>query len=430
MTLIEMLIVLALAMAGETVWAIQQVEIGRSQIFAAQGQLMETLNTGVQRYLNRQATALTQSTPVVSGIADPLNPTVDELIAGKYIQLPRVNPPYWGGQYLVTITKSPAGCVAPNCALQGQLYTSLPVATVGKADVVGAAQIAAGSSGAIGFSAIANSGTITSYSAGWSEPNPLGNTPAALLGLSNVSSNDSVYYRLDGLYPITAPFAGGGQDIDNVNNVNAAGTVNAAAVVTTGNVTVGGNVNVTGSVNAASATLANANALTIGGNAAYYGDGNGAAIRSASGNVYIQTLNGSGPANIAEVQNVTASGTLQAGAIATPGTVCSPNGIAATNADGSGQWLSCLFGEWVPMGGHQIRMAYYSVADGSVVPAPVCPAGGIALMEVDPQTLSVDDTAKVNLGPNIGTGPWTVRITDGSGTSIPGTAVASTYCAY
>lgn len=430
MNLIEMLIVLALAMAGETVWAVQQLEIARSQVFNAQGQLMATLNSGVQQYLNKQATPLTQASPVVAGVANAMSPTIAELITGGYIQVPRVNPPYWGGQYEVVITKTPVGCVAPNCALQGELFPTVAVLTGGKTDVSGAAQIAAGSNGAIGFSTIANSGTVSSYSAGWSEPNPLGNTPAALLGLSNVASNDSVYYRLDGLYPITAPFAGGGQDIDNVNNVNAAGTVNAAAVVTTGNATVGGNANVTGSVNAASATLANANALTIGGNAAYYGDGNGAAIRSASGNVYIQTLNGSGPASIAEVQNITASGTIRAGAIATPGTACTQNGDAALNADGSGQWLSCTYGEWLPMGGHQIRMAYYSVVDGTVVPAPVCAAGGIALMQIDSQNLEIDNTAKLNFTPPTGTGPWTVNIKDGAGASVPVQAVASTYCAY
>jgi hypothetical protein len=265
---------------------------------------------------------------------------------------------------------------------------------------------------------------VSSYSAGWSEPNPLGNTPAALLGLSNVASNDSVYYRLDGLYPITAPFAGGGQDIDNVNNVNAAGTVNAAAVVTTGNATVGGSANVTGSVTAGvavAAPLASASNVAVSN-----------AILSP-GTLQVQNSAGTAPAPISTgnetvTGNATISGTLQLGNVAAAGTACSGTAIAG-DSDGSGTYLSCQFGQWLPIGGHLLAQATYTIANGTVVPAPACAAGSLPAIIVAAQNFGVDTTATVNFGHAIGTGPWTTQILDGAGAAVPGgQGQATTYC--
>jgi hypothetical protein len=161
-------------------------------------------------------------------------------------------------------------------------------------------------------------------------------------------------------------------------------------------------------VNAQSETLAGGQpngqpgALQIGSNY-YYGDSQNAAVRTP-GSFYIQNQNGSGPADIAEVNNVWGSGELQGGYINSTGdsnaqnaltvgpanglgpygfyayqngysgtsdtfTVgsrvilgtafgsanigwgCSPNGEIAANANGSGQVLACQGGSWQAMGG-------------------------------------------------------------------------------
>ncbi|MCA8270709.1 shufflon system plasmid conjugative transfer pilus tip adhesin PilV [Burkholderia vietnamiensis] len=123
-------------------------------------------------------------------------------------------------------------------------------------------------------------------------------------------------------------------------------------------------------------------------------------------------------------------GTVQVGSIATPRTRCPGPGFFAANADGSGQSLECRYGQWMPIGGQQQFQAFFNVSNGSVVPAPVCPYGGIPQIQILPTNLTVNPTATVNFGPSGGTGPWWINITDGNGTPIAGTATAETFCGY
>ncbi|MHB8408959.1 MAG: shufflon system plasmid conjugative transfer pilus tip adhesin PilV [Acidiferrobacterales bacterium] len=87
-----------------------------------------------------------------------------------------------------------------------------------------------------------------------------------------------------------------------------------------------------------------------------YGDATSMAVRTPGG-FYIQNQNGTGAADLSEVNNVYANGTVQAGndlelgtagGTASQGSVCSPNGAIAANANGSGQLLVCNGGTWQP----------------------------------------------------------------------------------
>ncbi|MHB1494143.1 MAG: shufflon system plasmid conjugative transfer pilus tip adhesin PilV [Acidithiobacillus sp.] len=101
--------------------------------------------------------------------------------------------------------------------------------------------------------------------------------------------------------------------------------------------------------------------LQIGSNY-YYGDSQNAAVRTP-GSFYIQNQNGSGPASIAEVNNINAGGQVTANYDATLGTAggaanvgwgCGPNGAIAANANGSGQLLVCQGGVWTINGSRSI----------------------------------------------------------------------------
>jgi hypothetical protein len=87
--------------------------------------------------------------------------------------------------------------------------------------------------------------------------------------------------------------------------------------------------------------------------------------------------------------------------------------------------------QWMPIGGPKLWYGYIAIPSGggTFVPSPVCPAGGTPGIVVTGQSTYTDPTAAINY-PTAGTGPWTVYITDGNGTVIPGTAVASTFCSY
>lgn len=146
-------------------------------------------------------------------------------------------------------------------------------------------------------------------------------------------------------------------------------------------------------------------------------------VNDSNNHVTIAGANGQGSLGV--------QGTIQPGNIANPGTPCPKNGAAAANADGSGLWLSCQYGTWLPIGGRWLRYAYYTAQNGSVVPAPTCAAGGIPQILVSGTNFTVNSTATVNFGPSTGVGPWTVHITDGNGSPIPGAmATVGTYCAF
>lgn len=119
------------------------------------------------------------------------------------------------------------------------------------------------------------------------------------------------------------------------------------------------NVTNANNVQANSAILAGGNpggmngSLQIGNNF-LYGDTTNMAVRTPGG-FYIQNQNGSANASINGVQNILASGQVNAGYDAVLGTAggaanagwgCSPNGSIATNANGSGQLMVCQGGVW------------------------------------------------------------------------------------
>jgi hypothetical protein len=91
--------------------------------------------------------------------------------------------------------------------------------------------------------------------------------------------------------------------------------------------------------------------------------------------------------------------------------------------------FSCQRGQWKAIGGSWLRYGFYSVANGTGVPAPVCATGGVPEIVVTPQAAYIDPTAVFNFTVS-GSGPWTVFIADGSGNPISGWGEATTYCAY
>ncbi|WP_425648236.1 shufflon system plasmid conjugative transfer pilus tip adhesin PilV [Acidithiobacillus ferruginosus] len=117
------------------------------------------------------------------------------------------------------------------------------------------------------------------------------------------------------------------------------------------NLNMGANsVNNANEVNAQSETLAAGDpngqygALQIGSNY-YYGDGSNAAVRTPGG-FYVQNQNGSGPASIAEVNNVQAAGNITTPALVQGGYINSTGDVNAQNALTVGP-ASGYGGNWV-----------------------------------------------------------------------------------
>ncbi|WP_321853339.1 hypothetical protein [Paraburkholderia tropica] len=404
-SIIEMAVFLA-ASAILTVYSIREdIQKHRAALLATEGQNEAVIADALGSWTNdNYATLLSQYTQ--SGSSTLTAPTIADLqTAGNLKQTYRAGP-FWGGSYTIQVSMLPDGCTEQdgNCHVSWVFYPSLPYTRGGKPDVAGAAQIAlaANSQGAqFGFSSTRNSGTISGISGTWTATNPLSGTPAASILATNGVGNDgnSLYIRRDGSLTWTGSQNVNGVDLHNVGSIDATGTI-AAPIVAASNVDVSN------------------------------------AVRSP-GTLYVQNAAGTDSAPIdtgaaAVHGNATVYGALEIANTATPRASCtSTTGTTriAANADGSGQILSCLFNQWVPVSGPSPRYQYYAVTNGTYVPAPTCSAGGSPQILIVPQNFYVDTTAQVNTYVT-GAGPWTVSMTDGQGADIGAQGVVETYCAY
>jgi hypothetical protein len=260
--------------------------------------------------------------------------------------------------------------------------------------------------------------------------NPDSGHLATMLGIANAQADNGFLYRVD-MKPARPDLNAMQTDLSmtdtqgNAHDINGANTVNANKF----QLPSGGGMN-NDQGGALELGAGNGNAGTgvpyidfhLGGKGVQ--DFNARLQNDGDNHLVVAGANGKGSLGV--------QGTLQAGNIAIPGSNCSPNGIIAANADGSGQMLSCQYGVWMPIGGRWLRYGYYTVADAWSVPAPTCPNGGAMKIQVTLQNFSVNDTTAVNSGPATWNGNgWTVHLTDGNGYGIPGAqGVAATYCAY
>jgi hypothetical protein len=404
-TLLETSLVLLIGMILTIGRMFQSVTDAETLITKGQAQYQVALQNGYNVYVtdytgNISALTAGQSVNLAGRngnpytVANGLSPTVADLVAlGALSQGFGATSPMKFG-YTATLT--PVNCPGVNCLIQGMMQANSPYKDARgriRYDMVGDVVSDAGNDAGANYAS--DPTTIIGFGASWHQPT----TASAGTLFMRVGANSTLgntlfqFYRRDGLWPLTAALNGGGQNINSVVNVNATGTLNGSQL-----------------------------------------DVSSGTLQSTTGN--FQLVNSSGAAaNITTVNNITASGNisaagwLKAGAVGTPEVACSPYGVAAFNADGSGQMLTCR-GVWVPTGGRWELVGEYAVQNGWGVPAPSCSAGGLGKMLLNAQTFAVDTTAAVNFGPASGSGPWTVTITDGQGNGIAGSGMATTFCYY
>ncbi|MDQ7980367.1 hypothetical protein QYH69_24315 [Paraburkholderia sp. SARCC-3016] len=391
-SIIEMVIVLVAA-AALTVQGIREdIAHKRAQLLQIEGQNEEVINSALSQWVTDNFAALLDQF-TQSGSPDLTPPTVDQLFTSGNLKQPHRNGPFWGGQYIITMSMVPAGCTqeAGDCHVSYVMYPSLPVTKSGVPDVAGAGEIARAGGISFGFSKTQNSSQIDGINGAWHATNPLGNQPAVILATNGPGSDgDSVWIARDGHLTWTGSQNVNGVDLHNVGNIDAQGTI-AAPTVAASNVAVSN------------------------------------AVRSPA-TLFIQNAAGTAPAP-ADMGQATLHGALQLANIGVPRAACTPPMVVG-NSDGSGQVLTCQGGQLIPVGGPWTLMQQFVVANGSVVPAPVCSAGGAAKVTVAAQNFTVDPTAVVNFGASAGSGPWVISITDGSGTPIGALGTASTFCEY
>ncbi|MGP8484644.1 hypothetical protein ACT2FY_01345 [Paraburkholderia fungorum] len=398
-SIVEMVVVLVAAALMTVVGIKEDAAKRRLQVLTAEGQNEAVINAALGNWVTNNYATLTQNGPV--DVVPPTDlPTLNQLFTQGNLQQPHANGPFWGGTYVISMSVGPSTCSVGtgDCHVSYVLYPSSPVTRGGNPDIIGASIIAQAGGNAFGFSKLPNPGTVTGLNGSWNATNPLPGSPAAAVLATNGPSSDgnSVYIRRDGALTWTGDQNVNGVSLHNVKNLDATGTISTGALTVSGTSSLG---------------TATANTLNTTGNT---------------------TVGGT----------LTVARTIQAGAIGVPRASCSPLGAQASNSDGRGQQLSCQNLNngagpiWMPVGGPTQAYNFYQVVNGSVVPAPSCFAGGSPQIRLVPQTFRVDTTAAVNfVGP--GSGPWTISITNGSGSAtsnVDGGAIGAgeveTYCSY
>jgi len=356
-TAFALLLILAVAMQVFS----QQLEDARNLTAINQGKGVVTVANGVNAslgefYGNWVASApgspmqitLSDGVTVVT-IADPSKPTIAELKQLGYL------PPNFsslttnGGNYVVSVSKVPAACVAPSCNLEALVCIDQPIRKMGNAGAIDTPRLglAVKNMGPDAGGSVQESPSVISGLGGaWTVPNnlvsPSNQTGILCMRAGYGSSAWAAFFRVDGSRWMKADANMGGNSV-----------VNAKQLVT---------------------LLKTVNEVCIDPGAISGG-------RDASGS---------------EVTMVCRSGRwkVQSGVNGRPGDPCTPEGGIATSLTTDEQ-LVCKNGRYVRLVNliaKNIEVGRLNVVDGQSVIKPSCDVGGVPDYSFNMNKLSVDVT--------------------------------------
>ncbi|SEI14535.1 hypothetical protein [Paraburkholderia hospita] len=390
---------IAIAFATAGLWAKRQ-EILADQM-AAQGDVVKDIGNLVNaKYLSLYYSNLVNGSGI-AGVADPYHPTITELQAINVLPAGYSTTSAYGSPYLVSLAKTPAGCVAPTCDVAGQVYIAGAITDPSTGNPLTLDDAAEAIGGDGGYSDTLTPGTVSGINGLWTDTNPMGNVAGVLaMRVGYGSSGWSAYVRRDGSLPMEGDLNFKGTTGTKHNIANAA-TVNATTYVSTNgaqSTTVandgGGNTNAyqagafqfLNSTGTAWAPVNSGN-VTSNGSVAAAGsvsaNGNVSAGNSivAGGGIWGQSLTTSG--GISSVgtiwtnSQVIANGTIISYAGASPGSGCSQNGAIANSGSGP---LFCKNNVWSDGGSlAQSNCGWVAIPGGGSGPSGffsyTCPAG-------------------------------------------------------
>jgi Tfp pilus assembly protein PilE len=320
---------------------------------AAQGKQLATWSNSVATYSTIFYNNLVNGTSI-AGVADVYAPTVAELRALGLISATFSATNMYNGNYGAKITKTPIGCVAPNCDIENLAYLTNAITNSmnGRLDlpVLGKAAQTLGEDA--GYSDLSTPGTIQGPQGSWSVVNPVGNVAGILVMRSGYNSSAmGQFMRRDGALPATGAQNMGGQDVNNVNGLRS------TSITNTGNATVGGALGVTGQTTTNGIT--NNGALqtgntTINGTAAISGAATIAGNLAVTGTSTLRGVTNTGnitnTGSIQSTGNIVTNGDVETGrlylrTVVANGASCAGfTGYQAATAAGS--IASCINGTW------------------------------------------------------------------------------------
>lgn len=341
-TLLEVGIAIAISMMAATAFLWVQTMNLRVSKANAQGTQLTTLSNAVATYMTTYYSQLVNN-QAIAGFANIYAPTVAELKTAQIVLPPNFSATnLYGGGYAVTISKTPGGCVSPNCDISSitNLTNAITNPLTGRVDgaALGNAMSVIGADG--GFSTNAVPGSITGQGGAWTATNPAGSVAGILAMRAGYGSSGwAQFLRRDGQLPMTGPLNMGSQ---NVNNAN---TVNSTTLANSGNATVGGTLGVTGQTStngiANTGSLSTGN-TTVNGTATVTGNTSLGGTLAVTGYTNTNGLTNAG--NLTNTGDVS-TGKILLNTIVGNGSSCvGLNGFQASTAAGS--IVSCINGVW------------------------------------------------------------------------------------
>lgn len=380
-------------------------------IAKAVGQQMQQMGEAVNGYINIRYDKLSTLTSSSSQSSDPgprtCNGSGCEITYQTLINEGLLPVSYTGvnaqkSSYKIMLKRSGA---TPNYVVNGLITTTLPWSESGKLryDLLGKAMQEAGIDSGMTQSAALVSGLQGAWKETSTDYSNITSSGLMAYRVGYDSAMYSVYLRRDGTLPMTGDLNMGGQSINNVQDITAAGTATANTLNSTGDtvvgahIRVGGSAQVNGSINSNNSVSAQ-NIQSRGevytqnwfrtlndggiyfqkyGGGWYMKDANtitayaGKNIQTAAG-VYGGYVHSTG--NIDAVGQVYGAGGvvsggrttvgefLQLNGVAYAGNGCSPNGLQGRAVDGS--ILSCTNGVWKSSSA-RIERTQFTVSSGS-----------------------------------------------------------------
>lgn len=325
-----LMIELALTLAIGTILAASQVAQINQAVDSAKsvatGQYMTAQQAGVNAYVMDQMPALSISNPI-PGFANPLTPTVAELVAKGYLQQGFSTTSPLGLSFNNKLTLS--NCPGSTCTVTGYAYSTTAYkdgSGAVRSDILVDAISKVGADG--GMSYTSSPALLNGFGGSWGTAaspvaNPAGNVAGiAAIRIGTTSGTAgllSQFYKLDGSRQLTGTMDANSNDIANAKNITAQGSLTGGTVNSIGALTAG-TITTPGVLNAAAGRVIAWNQL---------GEGGVLQLQGANGlNMYVENLNGNlriinspWSAQLFSVDqggNVVANGSVTAGRVVVP----------------------------------------------------------------------------------------------------------------
>jgi hypothetical protein len=339
-TLAEVALATTIAMIGTSSALYAKQESLRSDIGRSQGEQLARFSNALDLYMREYYTAISNNQPITykvgtGTVANRLAPTFTDLQGLALVDAASTPVSMFGVDYVFTVSRAPAGCVAGTCVLTSTVHIPTPILepVTGGVDgvVIGEAMLAG--QGLIGTNDPAAPATIRGFRNAWNMPNPIAGNPEGIL-MAQVSYGATIdaYLRRDGSTPMLGQLDMNGNQVIGASSIESTGAVTAGSLTTAGALNAG-SATIAGDVSARNATFENLTlqSATISGNLEVAGTMRAARVEGAG-------INGT----------VTAANIVVDG-ISTSGQSCTTNGQMRRTSTGS--ILVCQSGTFKALAG-------------------------------------------------------------------------------